>query len=169
MGPYLKPHLPNLKNIPNILAKILEMEQTKLIERMELPPGTARNHALMDNIFVLLVCIVNRIPVIICGKPGCSKTSAVQIVISNLKGKKSTDEYFQKLPELITVSYQGSQNCTSESIIKVFQRADKYFDAKSDANILPVIVFDEIGLAELSTHNPLKVLHSKLEVETCQY
>ncbi|CAF3343766.1 unnamed protein product [Rotaria socialis] len=169
MGAYLKPHLPNLKNIPNILAKILEMEQTKLIERMKLPAGTARNHALMDNIFVLLVCIVNRIPVIICGKPGCSKTSAVQIVISNLKGKKSSDEYFQKLPELITVSYQGSQNCTSESIIKVFQRADKYFDAKSDANILPVIVFDEIGLAELSTHNPLKVLHSKLEVETCQY
>ncbi|CAF4182931.1 unnamed protein product, partial [Rotaria sordida] len=83
--------------------------------------------------------------------------------------KKSSNEYFQKLPELITVSYQGSQNCTSESIIKVFQRADKYLDVKKDADILPVIVFDEIGLAELSTHNPLKVLHSKLEVEICQY
>ncbi|CAF0809248.1 unnamed protein product [Rotaria sordida] len=161
--------LPNLSKVENFLVKFLEIEQKKIIERMNLPSGTAKNHALMDNIFVLLVCIVNRIPVIICGKPGCSKTSAVQIVISNLKGKKSSNEYFQKLPELITVSYQGSQNCTSESIIKVFQRADKYLDVKKDADILPVIVFDEIGLAELSTHNPLKVLHSKLEVEICQY
>jgi len=32
-------------------------------------------------------------------------------------------------------------------------------------NLLPVFVFDEIGLAELSKHNPLKVLHSLLEVE----
>src|SRR6202044_970089 len=31
------------------------------------------------------------------------------------------------------------------------------------------IVFDEIGLAELSPHNPLKVLHSELEIETCRY
>jgi E3 ubiquitin-protein ligase RNF213 len=30
---------------------------------------------------------------------------------------------------------------------------------------LPVLVFDEIGLAELSRHNPLKVLHNKLEIE----
>ncbi len=161
--------LTNLTKVPNFLIKLLDMEQKKLIERMDLPVGTAKNRALMDNIFVLLICIINRIPVIICGKPGCSKTSAIQIVISNLKGKKSTDEYFQDLPELIAVSYQGSQNCTSESIIKVFQRADKYINVKNNTDILPVIVFDEIGLAELSPHNPLKVLHSKLEVETCQY
>ena len=165
----LKTVLLNIASVPHFLKKILETEQKRLIDRMDLPPGTARNRALIDNIFVLLVCIVNRIPVMICGKPGCSKTSAVQIVISNLKGKKSSDAYFQTLPELITVSYQGSQNCTSESIVKVFQRADKYLNVNRGSNLLPVIVFDEIGLAELSPHNPLKVLHSKLEVETCQY
>lgn len=36
-------------------------------------------------------------------------------------------------------------------------------DAVDD--IIPVFVFDEIGLAEISKHNPLKVLHSLLEVE----
>ena len=30
---------------------------------------------------------------------------------------------------------------------------------------MPVLVFDEIGLAELSKYNPLKVLHKELEVE----
>ncbi len=31
--------------------------------------------------------------------------------------------------------------------------------------MLPVFVFDEIGLAELSKYNPLKVLHNLLELE----
>jgi hypothetical protein len=31
--------------------------------------------------------------------------------------------------------------------------------------VLYVLVFDEIGLAEISIHNPLKVLHPLLEVE----
>ena len=36
---------------------------------------------------------------------------------------------------------------------------------KTQKNLLPVFVFDEIGLAELSKYNPLKVLHSLLELE----
>ncbi|CAF4379298.1 unnamed protein product, partial [Rotaria sp. Silwood2] len=151
------------------LVETLRSEQKKLIDLMELPSGIATNRALTDNIFVLIACIINRIPVILCGKPGCSKTSSVQIVISNLKGKKSKTGYFQTLPELVPVSYQGSQNCTSDSIVKVFERADKYLKAKTETELLPVIVFDEIGLAELSPHNPLKVLHSELEVETCRH
>jgi hypothetical protein len=162
---------PNLKTTPNFLTKyILQSEQKKLIdEKMELPEGTASNRALRDNIFVLLACIVNRIPLFLCGKPGSSKSSAVQILISNLKGKKSKDPYFQTLPELVAVSFQGSQNCTSESIIKVFERAAIYNRVKSQSELLPVIVFDEIGLAELSPHNPLKVLHAELEVENNRY
>jgi hypothetical protein len=145
----------------------LNEEEMDIIDRMELPSGTAKNRALLENIFVLLACTVNRIPLIICGKPGCSKTSAVQILISNFKGKKSHDIFFQTLPELIIVSYQGSQNCTSESVEKVFERASKYLTAQKESSLLLVIVFDEIGLAELSPHNPLKVLHAELEVEIC--
>ncbi|CAF1081188.1 unnamed protein product [Adineta ricciae] len=151
------------------LVETLRSEEKKLVDLMELPSGTATNRTLTDNIFVLIACITNRIPVILCGKPGCSKTSSVQIVLSNLKGKKSKNAYFQTLPELVSVSFQGSQNCTSDSIIKVFQRADKYRKAKSESDLLPVIVFDEIGLAELSPHNALKVLHSELEVEACRH
>ncbi|CAM4829130.1 unnamed protein product [Rotaria magnacalcarata] len=162
---------PLTKRDPDYLTKvILEREQKKLIDAMmELPAGTAPNRALRDNIFVLFACIINRIPLFLCGKPGSSKSSAVQIVISNLKGKKSKDPYFQTLPELVAVSFQGSQNCTSESIIKVFERAANYSPVKSISELLPVIVFDEIGLAELSPHNPLKVLHAELEVENNRY
>lgn len=101
---------------PGFVIDWLKKEEMDIINRMELPPGTAKNRAILENIFVLLACIVNRIPLVLCGKPGCRKTSAVQIVISNLKGRKSHNSFLQTLPELIAVSYQGSQNCTSESI-----------------------------------------------------
>ncbi|CAF4156939.1 unnamed protein product [Rotaria sp. Silwood2] len=153
-----------------LIEKILQQEQDELIHRMkEKPAGTAINRALRDNLFVMFVCILNRIPVILCGKPGCSKTLAIQIIISNLKGKKSNDSYFEQLPELIAVSYQGTKSCKSESIQLVFERAKKYSDAKTQTELLPVIVFDEIGLAELSPYNPLKVLHKELEIENCKY
>lgn len=30
----------------------------------------ARNEALCENIFALIVCICNKIPILLCGKPG---------------------------------------------------------------------------------------------------
>jgi E3 ubiquitin-protein ligase RNF213 len=41
----------------------------------------------------------------------------------------------------------------------------KNYPNREKYNLLPVFGFDEIGLAELSKYNPLKVLHSLLEVE----
>ncbi|CAF2744911.1 unnamed protein product [Rotaria sp. Silwood2] len=151
------------------LTRLLQKQQMNFMAKIKLPLGTAINRAVIDNIFVLFACILNRIPVILCGKPGSSKTLAVNIILSNLKGKRSNQKLFHTLPELIPSSYQGSQNCTSENVIKLFERAEKYLDIENNTDILPVIVFDEIGLAELSPHNPWKVLHSKLETETCRY
>ena len=81
---------PRLNKVPDYLRKyILEYEQKKLIDdKMELPRGTASNRALRDNIFVLFACTINRIPLFLCGKPGSSKSSAVQIVISKFERKK---------------------------------------------------------------------------------
>ena len=75
---------------------------------MQLSDGTALNRALSENIFAVIPCIINKVPIFICGKPGCSKSLAMQLVFSNLQGDKSKDEYFRKLPELIPVYFQGS-------------------------------------------------------------
>ena len=156
---------------PDILHVLLDKEKMVLINQMVLPPGTGKNRALTDNIFVLFTCIVNQIPVILCGKPGSSKTSALQIVINSLRGEQSEDPFLREQARLTAIYYQGSHNCTSESIVKTFAQADKVADAqaKKDVKLLPVIVFDEIGLAEFSPHNPLKVLHKELEIETCRH
>ena len=144
-------------------SAIIRMEQEDYLARMELPPGTAKNAALRENVFVMLVSILNRIPVFVVGKPGCSKSLSIQLIRSNLRGKDSKDAFFRTLPQLYVVSYQGSESSTSEGINKIFEIASKYKEHNKDENVLPVVLLDEVGLAENSPNNPLKVLHSILE------
>ncbi len=146
-----------------VFAAIIRMEQEDYLIRMDLPQGTARNAALRENVFVMLVSILNRIPVFVVGKPGCSKSLAIQLIRSNLRGKDSHDAFFKTLPHLYVVSYQGSESSTSEGINEIFEKASNYKKHNKDANVLPVVLLDEVGLAENSPNNPLKVLHSKLE------
>ena len=144
-------------------SAIIRMEQEEYLRRMELPLGTAKNAALRENVFVMLVSILNRIPVFVVGKPGCSKSLAIQLIRSNLRGKDSKDPFFQTLPQLYVISYQGSKSSTSEGINKIFEKATNYKDHNKDTKVLPVVLLDEVGLAENSPNNPLKVLHSILE------
>jgi hypothetical protein len=82
-----------------------------------------------------------------------------------------------ELPDSVELYYGGSQTSTDVGIQKVFDRADKII--KGDKNIeeqegtskskRPFILIDEIGLAELSPHRPLKILHPKLEKKDKEY
>ena len=157
------------------MAKILQVEdqmftavvrimEENFLNRMELPPGTCKNGSLRENVFVILVCILNRIPVFVVGKPGCSKSLSMGLIKRNLRGRDSTDAFFKTLPHIYVVSYQSSESSTSEGIQNVFEKARKY--ARCNKNILPVVLLDEVGLAGCSKHNPLKVLHSLLEPES---
>ena len=62
---------------------------------MKIPPGIAKNRALLENIFSLFVCIVNKIPLIICGKPGTSKSLSFQILYDNMNGKRSDNDFLK--------------------------------------------------------------------------
>lgn len=56
------------------------------------------------------------------------------------------------------IYFQGSESCTSEGVEEVFKKAEDTISK----DYLNCIYFDEIGLAESSVHNPLKVLHNRL-------
>lgn len=150
-----------------ITEEYLKNEQYDLVSRFTIDKKYAINLALRENIFAILPCIFNKIPIFICGKPGCSKSLAVNIINSNFTEQLTRDEYILSLGQIFVVYLQGSDTCTSETIQKVFEKAEKIRIAyeKQNIPILPVIVFDEIGLAEVSKHNPLKILHSLLEIE----
>jgi hypothetical protein len=56
---------------------------------MEIPKGIGKNTPLKENIFVIFTCLMNKIPLIITGKPGSSKTLAMNIVTKSMKGDSS--------------------------------------------------------------------------------
>ena len=189
-----------------------------LVDEIQIKPGIAKNRTLLENLFALFICINNKIPLFLCGKPGYSKSLSLSIIEKAMRGKKSTSEKFKKLPEIARSTYQGSLSSTSEGVLNVFNNTriklknngirmekdvnilkqkvtklkkewkkmenneenkniiiEKETDIKKtlkDIEELPrikdyifMVYFDEMGLAEISPNNPLKVIHSQLEYE----
>ena len=96
------------------------------------------NEALRENIFAAFVCIMNKLPMIIVGMPGCSKSLAIRLLTPSLRGKNSKDPFFQELPEVKVVYFQGSESCSSEGVEKTFTKAM----GRTGKQIMPMILFD---------------------------
>ena len=154
--------------------------ENELADNIILDKGIAKNRALLDNLFSIFVCLNNKIPVFICGKAGCSKSLSFSLLYQSMKGEYSKNNLFQKYPSLYVTSYQGSLTSNSYEIKTIFERAKniaklenkkieenknkaKKRKTKEKKGNLSVIFFDEMGLAEISPYNPLKVLHSELD------
>ncbi|ORX42165.1 hypothetical protein BCR36DRAFT_465734 [Piromyces finnis] len=116
--------------------------ENEIATAVKLDKGIARNKALLENLFAIFVCLNTKIPLFIIGKPGCSKSLSAQLIFKSMNGKNSSHEFFREFPKVYTKSYQGSRTSTSQAIY-----------------------FDEMGLAEVSKNNPLKVIHSQLEYD----
>ena len=78
-----------------------------MADRFIIETGIAKNNALKENLFIMFVSIMNKIPLFLTGSPGTSKTLAINIIISSLKGKNSTDSFLKTLPSVNPVFYQG--------------------------------------------------------------
>jgi MoxR-like ATPase len=91
----------------------LDEEQMKYINEMEIPSGIGLNSLLKENIFAMIICILNKIPLFIVGKPGSSKSLAMNLVSKSFKGKCSNKKLFRKFPSIFSMMYQGSEQSTS--------------------------------------------------------
>ena len=143
-------------------------EERYIANNIELESGIAKNRALLDNLFSLFIAINNKVPIFIVGKPGCSKSLSVQLINKSMKGNSSNNPLFKQFPKIILNSYQGSMGSTSQGVEKVFRKARIALEKLSDEdkkNNISMIFFDEMGLAEHSPNNPLKVIHSELEYD----
>lgn len=156
--------------VHEILPKIAEFFLNELKKENLVPQGkciigegTAINRPLKENFITMLASFDTITPMIICGAPGTSKTLSTHILNSAL-----VPDIMRKYPlfgsfaqGINPIYYGGSETSTSEGISLVFRRGEKYIEYQGEDK--PVVVFDEIGLAELSPYNPLKVLHPLLE------
>ena len=152
----------------NKFSDFLKIEQDYLIDQIELDKGIGKNALLKENVFLLFLSVITNIPLIIIGKPGTGKSLSAQLIYKSMRGKYSKNKFFQKFPQLIQAYFQGSESTQPEDVLKLFRKAGtklESFKKKCKKEDLPIIMvlFDELGLAERSESNPLKVLHEKLE------
>ena len=66
-----------------------------MMNEIQLGPNIAKNQALKENIFMMVVCIENRIPLFLVGKPGSSKSLAKTIVADAMQGNAAKSSLFK--------------------------------------------------------------------------
>ncbi|KAM4802731.1 LOW QUALITY PROTEIN: E3 ubiquitin-protein ligase RNF213-like [Urocitellus parryii] len=123
----------------------------------------ARNLALKENVFMMIICIELKIPLFLVGKPGTSKSLAKTIVADAMQGQAAHSTLFRSLKEVHLVSFQCSPHCTPQGIINTFKQCARFQQGKDLQQYVSVVVLDEVGLAEDSPKMPLKALHPLLE------
>ena len=83
-----------MNNIFKLDFEHLPLQLSQIIaDETEVEEGIAKNRALLDNLFTLFVCIIAKVPVFICGKPGCSKSLSVQLIYKSMKGEDSNQNF----------------------------------------------------------------------------
>ena len=155
------------QGIPVNFSNALQQELDLMVGKFKLPLRIAATQALKENIYATVICILNKMPLIIVGPPGSSKTLSFKIVSTNLQGVNSESSAFKDeslFPPVDQHSYQCSRRSTSNEIEAVFKRAIRRKKMLDEVGInnCSVIVMDEAGLTEES-HESLKVLHYYLD------
>nr|XP_029476924.1 E3 ubiquitin-protein ligase rnf213-alpha-like [Oncorhynchus nerka] len=155
------------KFLPQVTPKQMKQEisvmQDLLLSGVPMGETIARNKALKENVFMMVICIELRIPLFLVGKPGSSKSLSKTLVADAMQGQAAHSELYKRLKQVHLVSFQCSPHSTPEGIINTFRQCARFQESKNLEEYISVVVLDEIGLAEDSPKMPLKTLHPLLE------
>uniref|UniRef100_A0A8C6CC37 E3 ubiquitin-protein ligase RNF213 n=1 Tax=Monodon monoceros TaxID=40151 RepID=A0A8C6CC37_MONMO len=144
---------------------LIEITQTQdlFLNDISLRKTIAKNLALKENVFMMVICIELKIPLFLVGKPGSSKSLAKTIVADAMQGQAAHSDLFRSLKQVHLVSFQCSPHSTPQGIIGTFKQCARFQQGKDLEQYVSVVVLDEVGLAEDSPKMPLKALHPLLE------
>ncbi|XP_051273053.1 E3 ubiquitin-protein ligase rnf213-beta isoform X1 [Dicentrarchus labrax] len=156
-------YFPDPLHSSEALQKEISSCQDIFLQNIQTRETIAKNVALKENVFLMVVCIELRIPLFLVGKPGSSKSLAKTVVADAMQGQNSHCELFKKLKQVHMVSFQCSPHSSPEGIIGTFRNCARFQKDKNMDEYVSVVVLDEIGLAEDSPQMPLKTLHPLLE------
>ncbi|XP_075580950.1 E3 ubiquitin-protein ligase rnf213-alpha-like [Pelecanus crispus] len=145
------------------LQQELELCQEVFLDNLSIGKEIARNTALRENIFMMVVCMDLRVPLFLVGKPGSSKSLSKTIAVNAMKGTLSGNQLFKRCKEVQLLSFQCSPHSKPEGIISTFRQCAQFQKGKNLTEFASVVLLDEIGLAEDSPDMPLKTLHPLLE------
>ncbi|MEQ2187227.1 hypothetical protein GOODEAATRI_002461 [Goodea atripinnis] len=156
-------YFPRPVNCVAALQEEISSCQDLFLRNVQTRETIAKNIALKENVFLMVVCIELKIPLFLVGKPGSSKSLAKTVVADAMQGQNSHCELFKKLKQVHMVSFQCSPHSSPEGIIGTFRNCARFQKDKNMDEYVSVVVLDEIGLAEDSPQMPLKTLHPLLE------
>lgn len=154
--------LPREYNQAKVMQEISLM-QDLLLSGVPMGDTIAKNKALKENVFMMVLCIELRIPLFLVGKPGSSKSLSKTLVADAMQGQAARSDLYKMLKQVDLVSFQCSPHSTPEGIINIFKQCGRFQKGKNLSEYTRVVVLDEIGLAEDSPKMPLKTLHPLLE------
>ncbi|XP_072224665.1 E3 ubiquitin-protein ligase rnf213-alpha [Leuresthes tenuis] len=154
--------LPALYTSTRVMREISLM-QDLLLSGVPMGDTIARNSALKENVFMMVLCIELRIPLFLVGKPGSSKSLSKTLVADAMQGQAAHSDLYKMLKQIHLVSFQCSPHSTPDGIINTFKQCGRFQEGKNLNEYISVVVLDEIGLAEDSPKMPLKTLHPLLE------
>ncbi|XP_053706651.1 E3 ubiquitin-protein ligase rnf213-alpha isoform X2 [Synchiropus splendidus] len=145
------------------ISQEISVMQDLLLSGVPMGETIAKNCALKENVFMMVICIELRIPLFLVGKPGSSKSLSKTLVADAMQGQASHSDLYKELKQIHLVSFQCSPHSTPEGIINTFKQCGRFQEGKNLDEYISVVVLDEIGLAEDSPKMPLKTLHPLLE------
>ncbi|KAK2833428.1 hypothetical protein Q5P01_017317 [Channa striata] len=148
---------------PTKVMQEISVMQDLLLSGVPMGDTIAKNCALKENVFMMVLCIELRIPLFLVGKPGSSKSLSKTLVADAMQGQAAHSDLFKRLKQIHLVSFQCSPHSTPEGIINTFKQCGRFQEGKNLNEYISVVVLDEIGLAEDSPKMPLKTLHPLLE------
>ena len=150
-------------------SDFLKIEEDYILNKIDLDKGIAKNNLLKENIFLIFISVLTKIPLIIVGKPGSGKSLSAQLIYKSMRGIYSKNKFFRKFPQIILTYFQGSESTKNEDIENLFVIARNKLQFYIKKNIkkedfpISMILLDELGLAEKSKSDPLKALHTLFE------
>ncbi|XP_026936735.1 E3 ubiquitin-protein ligase RNF213 isoform X2 [Sagmatias obliquidens] len=154
---------PEPYNDSKIILHEITQTQDLFLNDVSLRKTIAKNLALKENVFMMVICIELKIPLFLVGKPGSSKSLAKTIVADAMQGQAAHSDLFRSLKQVHLVSFQCSPHSTPQGIIGTFKQCARFQQGKDLEQYVSVVVLDEVGLAEDSPKMPLKALHPLLE------
>ena len=92
------------------------------MDEINLPEAIARNQALKENVFMMIMCVQLKIPLFIIGKPGSSKSLAKTLISRKMQGNDRTkSRILSSFKESLLITFQCSPLSTSDMILNTFR------------------------------------------------
>lgn len=81
--------------------------QDVFLEIDNIGANIAKNQALRENVFMMVICIELRIPLFLVGKPGSSKSLAKTIVADAMQGNAAHTEIYRNYKQVTLESWDS--------------------------------------------------------------